>query len=298
MAEETPISKVTALRVGAAQFESRPCDLDGNLRKHLQLIDQAKGEGVHLLVFPELSLTGYHVGNQAIEIAMQRDDPRLASLARHAGDMTVVLGFVEESVAAQFHNSSIVLHGGRQSFVHRKLNLASYGNLEEDKYFAEGRYVDVVTHHRPWTVSVLICADAWNPGLVHLAALYGATLLVTPVASSIDALGGEFSNPYGWQVALSFYAMMYGMPVIMANQCGRPDGISFWGGSRIIDPRGQTLAQASDEEELIVADLHYADVRKCRFQLPTVRDSNLDLIHREIERLANRLGVPRGMRSH
>ncbi len=286
------------LRVAVGQIETRPGDMKGNLVRHIRFIENAQKQGVDMLVFPELSLTGYHVGERALELAMTRDDPFLLELAGLAGDMTVVVGFIEEGIAAQFHNSSAVLRRGQVPFVHRKLNLATYGNLEEDKYFAEGRYVDIYTHETPWNAAILICADMWNPGLVHLAALYGATVLIAPIASSNGAVSSDFSNPDGWKLAQSFYGMMYGLPVIVANLCGQEhEGVNYWGGSRIVDAHGKTLAEGDDRECLVVANLDYNMIRKVRFQLPTVRDSNLDLIHREIERLANRIGVPRGFRS-
>ena len=285
------------LRVAAAQIDPTEADIGCNLKKHFAFIDEARARGVQLLVFPELSLTGYQLRSRTPDLAITRDDDRLLSIADRAGDMTVVAGFVEESLAAQFHNSSAALRNGKVQFIHRKLNLATYGNLEEAKYFARGRYVDVFVHEPPWTAGIFICADAWNPGLIHLAALYGATLLIIPIASSREAVGLEFSNPDGWNTALSFYGMMYGMPIVMANHCGARDGETYWGGSRVIDPHGKILAIAGEGEELVVADIDYCSVRQARFQLPTARDSNLDLIHREIERLNNRIGVPRGIRS-
>jgi len=143
----------------------------------------------------------------------------------------------------------------------------------------------------PWTASILICADAWNPALVYLAALAGATFLIMPVASSRGAVGVDFSNPRGWEAALSFY----GMPVVTANHCGSRDGEDYWGQSRIVDAHGKVLSMAGAQEELVVADLSYDSIRQARFQLPTVRDSNLDLIHRGIERLDNRIGVLRNL---
>ncbi len=286
------------LRIGVSQVESVPADLDQNFARHRAAIDEAKGHGVELLVFPELSLTGYHVGSQVLDVALPRDDSRLKQLAAYADDLTVVAGFIEEAPAAQFHNAAIVFRRGEIAFIHRKLNLPSYGNLEEDKYFAEGRYIDVFEHQLPWIAAILICADMWNPGLVHLAALNGATMLIGPIASSTESVGGGFSNESGWASTSSFYAMIYGVPVILANQCGDQGGHRFWGGSRIVDPHGMTLAEADEGETLIVADLDFNEVRRARFRLPTVRDSNLDLIHREIERLANRLGIPRVVRSN
>ncbi|MFP3345508.1 NAD+ synthetase, partial [Halomonas sp. SIMBA_159] len=79
--------------------------------------------------------------------------------------------------------------------------------MEEDKYFAEGRYVEVFPFDAAWSAGLLVCADIWNPALVHLAALQGATVLLSPVASAVEAVGGEFSNPEGWDTALRFYAM-------------------------------------------------------------------------------------------
>ncbi len=288
----SPSSSGKRITVGVGQIEAVTFDLHANLGKHIEIIREARERGVEVLLFPELSLTGYMIGPAVIDLALPRDDPFLLQLASHARGMTVIAGFVEEAPAAQFYNSAVALRDGQVLFVHRKLNLATYGNLEEDKYFAEGRYIDVFRHRTPWTISLLICADLWSPGLVHLAALHGATLLMAPIASSVEAVFGDFSNPKGWELALSFYAMMYGMPVVMANHCGTMDGLNFYGQSRIVDPHGNTLAVAEDQECLITAEVDYDIVRRARFQLPTVRDSNLDLIHREIERMANRIGVP------
>ena len=87
------------------------------------------------------------------------------------------------------------------------------------------------------------------------------------------------------------------MPIAFANRVGTEARHQFWGGSRILDARGRTVAKAGpDEETTLLADIDYQDVRAARFQLPTVRDSNLALIHREIDRLARKVGVPRVVR--
>ncbi|QDT36265.1 nitrilase-related carbon-nitrogen hydrolase [Stratiformator vulcanicus] len=298
MTEPAAAKRPPVLKVGVAQVESIPFEIEHNVDTHFRMIEEAKSQGVDLLVFPELSITGYHVGFRAPEVSMRRDDPLLIGMAEEAGDMAVVVGFVEEGFAAQIHNSAAVLNDGKVQFVHRKLNLASYGNLDERRFYAGGRYFDVFNHHAPWMGAVLICADMWNPGLVHLAALYGTTILISPIASSERALGGGFSNPKGWENVTQFYAMIYGIPIVMANLSG--DAVNddhFWGGSRIVDPYGNVLVRAEGGEQLLIADLDYQAVRDARFRLPTVRDSNLDLITREINRLNSRIGVPGGMRS-
>lgn len=285
------------IHVGAAQLDTQQGELDANLDKHLEFVEEGRRRGLDVLVFPETSLSGYphqfvHAGG------MTRDCERIERIGAAAGEMTVLIGFVEEAPGAQFYNSSVVLADGRLVHLHRKLNLATYGKFEEGKYFAGGRYVEafnVVPGY--WRASILICADVWNPALVHLAALHGATMLLAPINSAEDAFGSEFSNPAGWDQVSRFYAMIYGMPVVLANRVGSEAGLSFWGGSRIVDPFGTVLAEAGREEELIDAELDYEGLRRARIQLPTVRDSNLALVSREIARLEGQIGVPSGIRS-
>lgn len=296
--EISDIQKHERLRVAVAQIEAAPYEIEKNLDKHFRLIEDARADGVQLLVFPELSLCGYPVGLRAPQIAIPREHPMLRELAEASGPMQTVVGFIEDGYAAQLHNACALLQDGKVRFIHRKLNLTSYGNLDEKKHYASGRYVETFDLGGRWVGAILICADMWNPALVHIAVLHGATLLISPVASSLNALSGGFSNPRGWESVIHFYSMIYGQPAVMANFVGghHPDD-RFWGGSRILDPYGNILVAAGDHAELIVADLEYSHIRDARYRLPTVRDSNLDLIRREIERLSRRIGVPGGVRS-
>lgn len=290
---------MNAFKVATAQIDIELHDIEANVRKHLEWIKKAHDQDVDLVVFPELSLTGYQIGPEGYRLGMDIGHPVLRQLAEAAGDMRVVVGFVEEGFAAQFFCAAAVLHQGRVEFVHRKLNLPNYGAMEEAKYFAAGRYVETVSLEKHFTGAILLCADMWNPGLVHLAALHGATVLIVPTNSSLDEDSGDFSKPAKWDMALQFYATIYGLPIVFCNRIGREGGHVFWGGSRILDARGEALTSADDSGEvLITAELDYDTVRQARFELPTVRDSNLGLIHREIDRLVSRLGVPEHIRHH
>jgi predicted amidohydrolase len=73
---------------------------------------------------------------------------------------------------------------------------------------------------------------------------------------------------------LRAHALVYGLPIVFANRVGREATLQFWGGSRIVGPRGEILAQSeSAREELVIAALDYGAVRNARFDLPTVRDA-------------------------
>lgn len=280
------------LKVGAAQFASEIGDVDANIDRHIEWIARGHEAGLGLLVLPELSLAGHHGGEAALSCAMKRDDPRLARIAEAAGDMAVVVSFVEEGPAAQFYNSSAIVRNGRLVHLHRKVNLPTYGKLEEAKHVAAGRFVETHAIDGDWRAGLLICADVWNPALTHLTFLHGATLLIVPVSSGVEAVGADFDNPAGWALTVRFYAMMYGAPVIMVNRTGTEKDLTFWGGSRIIDPFGRELAVAGKDAEMITAELDFGQVRRARYLLPTVRDSNISLVHRETTRLLENLGVP------
>ncbi len=289
---------MSVLRTAIAQMKPVLGDMDENLRIHLQYIKEAKSKGVRLLLFPELSLTGYKLGGETINLAISNDAPKIQELARHTEKIHVVIGCVEEGTAAQFYNSSIVVADGEIEYVHRKLNLATYGRLEEGKYFGTGRYVETFHIDSQWKGSVLICADLWNPALVNLVSLLGATILLSPTNSAEDSVSSEFSNSGGWELVTRYCAMIYGMPILMANRVGTEGGMHYWGGSRIIDPFGNTLALANgDSEQLLIADIDYAQVRLARFHLPTVRDSNLELVRREINRIADYSRIPPGRKT-
>ncbi len=276
-----------SLRIAVAQIETAPGDLTANHRKHLEFIAAARRARIEVLLFPELSLVGHAGSIDTLDLALGLRDPRIAEIAAASADMCTVFGFIEEGPAAQFYNATAAVRRGRVEFVHRKINLATYGRLEEGKYYASGRSVDTFELAPGWRTSVLICADLWNPPLVHLAAMHGATLLLSPISSAIEAVGVEFDNPGGWNINVRFYAMIYGMPIAIANRVGHEGGLTFWGGSRILDPFGQTLVEAEDAvEQLITAELDYSALRRARYLLPTVRDSNVSLIERELARLS------------
>jgi predicted amidohydrolase len=277
------------LTVAVAQIASILGDVAANRRKHLDVIDAARSGGVDVLVFPEMSLTGHAAGPDTLSLALRRDKPVIAEIARASGAMCTVFGVIEEGPAAQFYNAAITVRDGAVLAVHRKINLATYGRLEDGKHFAAGSCVETFDLATDWRASVMICADLWNPALVHLAAIQGATLLLAPISSAIEAVGADFDNPAGWDVNLRFYALIYGLPIAMANRVGREGELTFWGGSRIVDSFGRTLTQAKrDAEDLVRARVDFDEVRRARFLLPTVRDANLPLLQREIERIARR----------
>lgn len=276
---------VESLHVGIAQINPHLADWAFNLQCHRHWIAQAHQACLDLLVFPELSLTGYGLGAKALDVACSRDDPRLLLLAAECGSLQCVVGFVEQAAPGELYNALAILRDGQVQAVHRKLNLPTYGGLEEGKLFGTGRQLT----HTPvgesgWHASHLICADLWNPALVHAAMLHRPDLLIAPINSASGIVSEQFSNEDNWLLNARFYAMTYTTPVLLANRFGLEGSNRFWGGSCIIGPRGNILASQPNGEGLLHVELERRDIARARFDLPTVRDANTPLIR---ELLAN-----------
>ena len=105
-------------------------------------------------------------------------------------------------------------------------------------------------------------------------------ILLAPINSASGVVSEDFSNEQNWVTNVSFYAMMYGTPVLLANRFGREKELSFWGGSCILGPKGEVLAKADDREMLIFAELDRKRIGTARFDMPTVRDANTALIRK------------------
>jgi predicted amidohydrolase len=264
----------TLIRVAAAQVETAYGDVPANVAKHLDYIADARKRGARLLVFPELSLHGHSAGKDALSLAMRPNAPALRALAEASAGMHTAFGFIEEAPGGQFYNSQATVSDGKVIHIHRKAALATYGKLRDGLYYAAGTELGSFELTERWQAATPICADLWNPALVHALACDGVTLLAAPISSAREAVGQGFDNPAGWDINLRFYALTYGVAIVMANRVGSEGMMTFWGGSRILDPFGQTVAQAPGEAEcLIVGELDYEAVRRARFLLPTVRDA-------------------------
>jgi len=170
--------KTSDLRVGLAQTDCRLGDVAANLEQHLEWIERARAEGVELLLFPELSLTGYRLLHLTSRVALRIGDaPEVERLAKAAGDMVVVFGMVEEDAEGVLYNSAVLVRRGRVEHVHRKLYLPTYGIFQEGRFFGPGdRLEPAPMADRQF--GLLVCEDIWHPGLARSLAVGGMKILL------------------------------------------------------------------------------------------------------------------------
>lgn len=274
----------TAQRIGLAQINSSSDALVSNREKHFEMIDQAKEQGADLLVFPELSLHGHCSGSMAPDIGLTDESDVIAQLANHSKAITCLVGGIESSSSGLFYNTTYAIRDGVILEKHRKLNIPTYGNLEEGKYFAPGKKHTVFDLGvSGFKAGILTCADSWNPALVYTLALTGCQLILQPVSSALNAVSGNYNNPRGWQTNLSHTAMTWGTFVVMVNRVGMDHDLTFYGNSSVIDPYGNSLIKLDSEEQLAIVDIDLEEIKKARFNLPTLRDAQLDLVSRHLK---------------
>ncbi|HZU20679.1 MAG TPA: nitrilase-related carbon-nitrogen hydrolase [Gaiellaceae bacterium] len=263
------------MRIALAQLVCRAGDPSANERALLEAAHDARHAGADLLVAPELQLAGYACDGD--EAGRSVDD--VAALLDGSG-LAVVAGFAELGAGATYNSAAWIEDGG-VLHVHRKLYLCDYPPFDEHVRFAAGeamRSFDTAFGR----AAILICNDAWQPFLPALAAHGGAELLLVPAASSTAVPEAE---PY-WRDLTRVYARLLQCYVAFVNQAGRDGGLTFWGGSHVVDPSGEIVSTAGAEAGLLVADVDLERVSTLRRRLPLLRDLRPGLLASELERFA------------
>ncbi|MGH8929150.1 MAG: nitrilase-related carbon-nitrogen hydrolase [Egibacteraceae bacterium] len=264
-----------------------PClgDINANVKQADRVIARAVTDGSDLVVFPELSLSGYSLGVVSDDVAIEAADPRLLSLADQAGPRGLLLGFPESGVGVHVYNSAAFYEGGGLVHVHRKLYLPTYGPFEERKHFTPGASMRAYpTRHG--RIATLTCNDAWQPQLAFVAVQDGARILLMPTNSAQSTFPRRYDSHTYWQDITRFYARMFECYVVFVNRVGTENEMAFWGGSHVVDPWGETIAQlalAADEVRTVEIDL--ANVRLRRREVPLVKEARLAVLQRELQRL-------------
>jgi predicted amidohydrolase len=278
------------VKVALAQISPRLGDVERNLRLHLDFIDRARLERVDLLVFPELSLTGYTLKDLTTEVALDpRTSPVFNKMATAARGMSVVAGFIEESPSERglFYNAAALLSAGKILHVHRKVYLPTNGMFEEAKFFAQGR--DFRVFPTPFgKAGLMICRDFLHYGASYVLYAGGADLIIVISAAPGRgvAAGEAFETSRMWELmgeAVSYFSTAF---VVYANRVGIEDGASFAGGSFIYGPGGNLLARAAYvDPEFLVHRIDMTAVREARTKWLFRRDEKPEVILRSLERI-------------
>lgn len=291
------------IKAALAQINPSIGDLNKNIEKHLDIIrslGNKKGERTDLVIFPELSLTGYFLKDSIYDVGIDLNSEEdrflfepLYKLSKE-DRISIVIGFVEKDERHNFFNSSLCISEGKVIGVHRKVYLPTYGMFEELKYFKPGDgfgVFDLPYGNDYVRTSILTCEDAWHLSSSYIAVNKGANVIIVNSASPARGIEGEsekFSSTRAWEELLSVMAFYYKSYIIYVNRVGFEDGIGFSGGSCIVSPSGEIEKRLDYlEEGILNVDINLDLLNNERFKTPLIRDENLNLTLREIQGIVN-----------
>jgi NAD+ synthase/NAD+ synthase (glutamine-hydrolysing) len=254
------------MKIALAQTNSTVGDLCGNAKRILEFSRRAAEAGANVVVFPELSLTGYPPRDLLEkESFLDRTEQHLERLAADAGSLNVsiICGTVTRTGSPAGHaiyNSAAVLQGGRIAFRQHKMLLPTYDVFDEARYFEPATRQSALTVGESVT-ALTICEDAWNDKQywerrrysrdpVEELASAGARILIT-----INASPYHMGKRAQRREIFTATARHFRLPIVYVNQVGGNDQLLFDGTSFAMSPDGEVIASAASfEEDLVMVD--------------------------------------------
>jgi predicted amidohydrolase len=273
------------VNVALAQISCKVGDKKHNINVMKKNVKRAKEKGANLVIFPELSLTGYLSRDLAYELAEPIPGPSIHSLEDIAKKekMHIVFGMPEQSEKAHavLYNTAVLLGPDGLIGKYRKMHLPTHSVFEEKRYFRLG-YEASVFETEIGKMGLTICYDMFFPEISRLLRLKGSKLIICISAS--PAVRSRF-----FEVFTAARALENTVFLAYVNLVGVENGLQFWGGSRTIAPDGSILAKAKyDEEDLVIGTIDYADLEGAEAFVPTLRDLRPELFN-SLRELAEKL---------
>ncbi|RJO66178.1 MAG: carbon-nitrogen hydrolase [Myxococcales bacterium] len=291
-------------RLVLAQIAPKLGLVEENAARHQAIVREARAAEADLVLFPELSLTGYLLKDLVSDVALS--EAELLDLFAGLGPgrpIEIAVGWLERSPGYQVYNALAHLRigedgGARLLHNHRKVNLPTYGMFEEERYFSSGKLVRAYDSPLLGRTGMLICEDMWHPANPLLLSLDGPglegvnTILVgsnSPSRGTAEG-GQEPANAAIWRLLARYTALTANCLVAICQRVGVEDGFVYVGGSEIIGPGGLPLARAPlFDEAILTCDVELDSlIRERRMTLPGGALDDYDRLRRELERIGRR----------
>ena len=255
------------MRIALGQINSTVGDLAGNVALCVRFAQDAAARGADLIVFPELSITGYPPRDLVEKRSFTgHSEAALAQLAAATRDLplAVIAGYVGQSsvpTGKQATNSAAILRGGKVLLRQTKILLPTYDVFDEARNFVPGETQSLwqTGHHK---IALTICEDAWNDKQFWRHRLYTRDPVDELVQQGATMAISINASPF-WLGKRALRLEMFGamarrhkVPFVVVNQVGGNDQVVFDGSSFVMDAEGKVIASAASfREDLVIADL-------------------------------------------
>ena len=272
------------IKLALAQISSKRENKKANLQKIEEFTVKAREQAADLVIFPELSLTGYVVKDQIYELAETIPGPstkKIEAIAKKTG-VHIIFGMPElsEKTKATIFNTAVLVGPKGLIGKYRKRYLPTHSVFEEKRYFRPGDQTAAFTTPLG-KIGLCICYDLFFPEVCRLTRLKGAQLIV--VISASPAIRKSF-----FEVLTAARALENTAFLAYVNLAGVEEELQFWGGSRLVSPTGDVLAKAKyDKEDFVICEVDYSDMRPAEIFVPTLRDLRPELFDELKKQLEN-----------
>jgi len=267
------------VKIWLVQMSPKLHDKKTNLKKVLGYIGKASKAEVDLIAFPELALTGYMCRKKMVELAEPISGPSTQKIIKECKGkgIHVVLG-MPELKDSLIHNSAVLIGPEGLAGVWRKLYLPTfmYGGVtyEENMFFKPGK--DIVTFDTKFgKIGLEICYEIWYPEIARIHALRGAWLILCISAAPVGV------PPY-FQLIARVRALESVAWFAYVNQAGTQEGVTFGGGSCVVNHQAEIEKSASIEhnarEEVLEHNIEREPIVKGRLDLPILRDVRPEIL--------------------
>ncbi len=264
------------MKVAFAQLNYTIGDFEGNSEKIIGKIKESKEKGVDLVLFSELSVTGYYPHDllEKKEFIKKAEDA-VAEIAKECEGIAAVVGaprINENERGKKLYNSAFFLADGKIQSVHNKTLLPTYDIFDEYRHFEPNRDFSIV-EYKDEKIAITICEDLWDEQ--PTANEFGKDKLyaVSPMEELarlnpdfvLNLSASPFSyNQEGWRKdVLISKAKNYKVPVLYCNQVGAQTELVFDGGSVYIDAAGEIIKELSYfEEDYLIVDTQNVGEKK------------------------------------
>jgi NAD+ synthetase len=252
------------MKIALAQINTTVGDFDGNVEKACRMIDQACHQGADLILFPELTITGYPPRDLLDKRAfVDKNLKALRVLLPVSERIGILVGHIarnESAGAKPLFNAVSFIDGGEIKYTYKKRLLPSYDVFDEGRYFAGGKEAGVFTF-KGVRFGVTICEDIWNDKAYWEEPTYHNDPVMDLVRQDVQILLNLSASPYGWDKEAIREGMIralcggHQLPLFFCNLVGGNDELVFDGRSTVVNAKGKVVAEAARfKEDLLIVD--------------------------------------------
>jgi predicted amidohydrolase len=278
------------MKIRAVQFSPTLGNLSKNVAFHIEKIEEATHAGINLIVFPELSISGYHLKDIVYDVALTPGDEIFEQFETLSRNIDIVIGAPVEEKPGLIYNCALYFANGKLLHTHRKVQLPNFGMFEEEMIFKAGEsFQSFKIEKFGFTAGILICREILFPVNAYLYHMQDVDFLIAISNSPHRGIAKTgMTSLKLWERMGEVNSIHHHQNYLFVNRSGFEDGIGFGGGS-FFAPAGKGITTLAEYFAIDTFDVEVSieDVRRSRLGGNYRRDEKPEIILNELKRILN-----------